>query len=91
MKRNFIDYVLGFLAYTWLVIASIVVLIPILWMISAAFTSGRLLSSVPLIPDPTKFTMEHYQFIFEYKSNAAQLFADFPGARRKLPLSIRLA
>ncbi len=80
MKAKPLDYILGFLAYAWLLVAVVVVLIPILWMISAAFTSGRLLSSVPLIPDPTKFTLEHYQFIFEYKSNAAQALADFPGA-----------
>ncbi|MBV1709911.1 MAG: hypothetical protein KMY54_08620, partial [Erysipelothrix sp.] len=80
MKGKITDYFLGFLAYAWLLIACVVVVVPILWMISAAFTSGRLLTSVPLIPDPTKFTLEHYQFIFEYKSNAAQVLADFPGA-----------
>ena len=80
MKAKPLDYILGFLAYAWLLVTVVIVIVSFMWMISASFTSGRLLSSVPLIPDPTKFTLEHYQFIFEYRSNAAQALADFPGA-----------
>ncbi|HBS91929.1 MAG TPA: ABC transporter permease, partial [Erysipelotrichaceae bacterium] len=80
MKRKFTDVLLSILSYSWLIISAVVVLVPLLWMISAAFTSGKLLSGVPLFPDPSRFSLEHYQFIFSYRSNPAQALADFPGA-----------
>ncbi len=80
MKPKFTDVLLSILSYSWLIISAVVVLVPLLWMISAAFTSGKLLSGVPLFPDPSRFSLEHYQFIFSYRSNPAQALADFPGA-----------
>lgn len=80
MKPKFTDVLLSILSYSWLIISAVVVLVPLLWMVSAAFTSGKLLSGVPLFPDPSRFSLEHYQFIFSYRSNPAQALADFPGA-----------
>lgn len=74
------NFFLGTLAYAWLIVASLVVLVPVIWMISAAFTRGNLLTSVPLIPDPSKWSLSNFEFIFSYKSNPAQAIADFPGA-----------
>lgn len=74
------NFFLGILAYAWLIAASLVVLVPVIWMISAAFTRGNLLTSVPLIPDPSKWSLSNFEFIFSYKSNPAQAIADFPGA-----------
>ncbi len=74
------NFFLGILSYAWLIAASLVVLVPVIWMISAAFTRGNLLTSVPLIPDPSKWSLSNFEFIFSYKSNPAQAIADFPGA-----------
>lgn len=74
------NFFLGILAYAWLIAASLVVIVPVIWMISAAFTRGNLLTSVPLIPDPSKWSLSNFEFIFSYKSNPAQAIADFPGA-----------
>ena len=50
--------------YVWLSLACIIVLVPILWMVSASFTEGRLLQNVPLLPDPEKFSLEHFKYLF---------------------------
>ncbi|MGL5978713.1 MAG: sugar ABC transporter permease [Erysipelotrichaceae bacterium] len=64
----------------WLLISAAVVLIPVLWMISAAFTPGKLLSSAPLFPDFENLSLTHFQYLFSYKSNPAQLMPDYVGA-----------
>ncbi len=74
------NFLLGVLSYLWLIAASAVVLVPVIWMISAALTRGNLLTSVPLIPDPSKWSLANFEFIFTYRSNPAQAMADFPGA-----------
>lgn len=43
--------------YTWLVIGCIFVLTPVLWMVGASFTKGKLLSNVPLIPSLKTFSL----------------------------------
>jgi arabinogalactan oligomer / maltooligosaccharide transport system permease protein len=80
MKYKLTNFILGTLSYLWLIVASAVVIVPVIWMISAAFTRGNLLTSVPLIPDPSKWSLSNFEFIFTYKSNPAQAMADFPGA-----------
>ncbi|MGL5540795.1 MAG: sugar ABC transporter permease [Erysipelotrichaceae bacterium] len=64
----------------WLVISASVVLIPVLWMISAAFTEGKLLEGVPLIPNLSDLSFTHFQYLFTYRSNPAQMFPDYVGA-----------
>ena len=44
--------------YVWLVLACVMVLTPILWMVSASFTKGRLIEGVPLLPDPSTFSLQ---------------------------------
>ena len=63
--------------YLWLVLACVMVLTPILWMVSASFTEGRLLQNVPLLPDPEKFSLEHFQYLFTYKSSTDAIASDF--------------
>ena len=46
----------------------------------SALTPGNLLSSVPLIPDPSEWSLANFEFIFSYRSNPASQMADFPGA-----------
>ncbi len=79
-KYSVSDIILKIVAHIWLILGSIVVLVPLLWMVSAAFTPGKLLSGVPLIPDFSNLSLEHYTYIFSYKSNPASLLADYPGA-----------
>ncbi len=55
-------------------------LLPVLWMISAAFTQGRTLDAVPILPDPSRFTTEHFEFIFSYKSNTGPGLPDYQAA-----------
>lgn len=74
------DILMNIVTHIWLILGAIIVLVPLIWMVSAAFTPGKLLSGVPLIPDFTKWSLEHFKYIFTYKSNPASLFADYPGA-----------
>jgi arabinogalactan oligomer/maltooligosaccharide transport system permease protein len=67
-------------AYLWLIGGVCVVLLPIVWMIVAAFSKGILLSGVPLIPDPSKFSLEHFEYLFTYMSTSSQTMPDYPGA-----------
>jgi len=81
MKDNKIKKILlKIFSMSWLIIGAILILAPVLWMISAAFTPGKLLSGVPLIPDFSEWTLEHYNYIFQYKSNDAQVMSDFVGS-----------
>ena len=72
--------ILRFLHYLWLTLTCLVVLVPILWMISASLTKGKLLSGVPLIPDFSKFSLEHYEYLFTYKSQSGAPYSDFVAA-----------
>lgn len=63
------DYLLGLAAYGWLIISVFIVIVPILWMVSAAFTNGSLLSGVPIFPDISKFSTEHFVYIFTHQSS----------------------
>jgi len=71
---------LRFVHYLYLTLTCLIVLIPILWMISASLTKGKLLSGVPLIPDFSKFSLEHYQYLFSYRSQSGAQFSDFVAA-----------
>lgn len=79
-KFSFLSVLATFFQYFWLILMVIVCLIPVLWMISAAFTRGRTLDAVPILPDPSKFTTEHFEFIFSYKSNTGDGLPDYQAA-----------
>lgn len=63
--------------YVYLILACILVLTPILWMVNASFTKGKLLSGVPLLPSLDSLSLEHYQWLFTYKNSTAALASDF--------------
>jgi arabinogalactan oligomer/maltooligosaccharide transport system permease protein len=63
--------------YFWLIAACVLVLAPLLWMLVASFTKGKLLSSVSLIPRPDQLTLEHYQYLFSYRSQTGAALPDF--------------
>ena len=70
----------GILSYSWLIIMVLVVLTPVLWMVSASFTRGKTIDAVPIIPDRRLFTLEHFKYIFEYKTIKSAAMADYPAA-----------
>lgn len=80
MKYKITNIFLAIFSYAWLIAASLVVIVPVIWMISAAFTPRNLLSSVPIIPNPSEWSFANFEFIFNYRSNPASQMADFPGA-----------
>lgn len=66
MKQKVINFVLSTLAYLWLIASMSIVIIPMAWMVLASFTKGDALTGVPLFPDPSKFSLEHYKYVFTY-------------------------
>ncbi|MBP7095365.1 MAG: ABC transporter permease subunit [Spirochaetia bacterium] len=68
------------LQYAYLTIVCTVVLVPLVWMVVASLTKGKLLSGVPLVPDFSKFSLEHYTYLFTYKSTSNAAFPDFVAA-----------
>lgn len=78
--RTFKKILASLAAYLWLIGGVVVVMVPIVWMIVAAFSKGILLSGVPLLPDPSKFSLEHFEYLFTYMSTSSQTMADYPGA-----------
>jgi arabinogalactan oligomer/maltooligosaccharide transport system permease protein len=65
------------LVHLWLALLAVTIIVPLLWMIIASFTEGKLLSGVSLIPDFSKFSLEHYVYLFTYKSQDGQPLSDF--------------
>lgn len=63
--------------YFWLSAAAFMILLPLVWMVVASLTEGKLLSAVPLIPDFSKFSLEHYIFLFTEKSDLNASFSNF--------------
>lgn len=77
MKIKIKNFFLSLLSYGWLIISCTVVLVPMLWMILASFTKGDSLTGVPLLPDPSRFSLEHYKYIFTYISVSGSQFSDY--------------
>lgn len=74
-----LDVLFSVLSYAWLLLSVSLVLLPLIWMVSAAFTKGSLLSGVPILPNPEKFSMEHFDYIFTYHStkDPSVLYSDY--------------
>lgn len=66
--------------YAWLVGVCLVVLVPIAWMVVASLSRGKLLAGVPLLPKFSDFTLEHYAYLFNYRSSSNAAFPDFVAA-----------
>ncbi len=71
---------LGTLIYTWLTVTFIIIMVPILWMVSAAFTNTRNLNAVPIIPNPARWSLANYEWIFTYSGSTGQMLPDYPRA-----------
>jgi arabinogalactan oligomer/maltooligosaccharide transport system permease protein len=71
------DIFLAIVSNLYLTAVVLTVLVPVLWMISASLTSGKLLSQVPILPNPAKFSFEHYRTLFTYTSNTSNQFSDY--------------
>lgn len=63
--------------YFWLVMTCLIVLVPVLWMIWASFSKGKLLNSVSLMPSFKNFTLDNYRYLFSYKSSSDAVLSDF--------------
>jgi arabinogalactan oligomer / maltooligosaccharide transport system permease protein len=72
--------VLAIAQYAWLILVCLIVLIPIAWMIVASLTKGKLLAGVPLLPKFADFSLEHYIYLFTYKSQSGAALPDFIAA-----------
>lgn len=70
----------GTFIYTWLLATFVIIMVPILWMVSAAFTDTRNLNSVPIIPNPANWSMANFIEIFTYRGGTSQLLPDYPRA-----------
>jgi arabinogalactan oligomer/maltooligosaccharide transport system permease protein len=67
--------------YAWLIVAVIVTLVPLLWMIWASLSKGKLLIGVSLLPTAENFSLEHYEYLFNYRSvTKAGVLPDFVAA-----------
>ncbi len=62
-------FILGLLAQLWLIMMALIVLTPVLWMISAAFTNGTNLTQVPIYPKFSEWSFANYQYLFTYTSS----------------------
>ncbi|HPE35835.1 MAG TPA: ABC transporter permease subunit [Spirochaetales bacterium] len=71
---------LTILHYGWLTFVCAIVIIPLAWMVVASLTKGKLLAGVPLLPRFSDFTLEHYQYLFTYKSQTGAVLPDFVAA-----------
>ncbi len=69
--------VVGTLLYAWLFVMLVIVFTPLLWMISASFTDARNLSSVPIIPRPSEWSLANYIELFTYRSRTGQRYSDY--------------
>jgi len=80
MKQKVINFVLSTLAYLWLIASMSIVIIPMAWMVLASFTKGDALTGVPLWPDPSKFSLEHYKYVFTYIGVVGNTVPDYIAA-----------
>ena len=65
-KLTLARFLTGLVTHFWLIFMVTICLLPVVWMVSAAFTAGRSHKVVPIIPDFSKFSFEHFKFIFSY-------------------------
>ncbi len=67
------------LVYTWIVASVMIVIIPVMWMVSASFSPGNKLEDVPVIPNFSEWSIKNYKEIFTTRSSSAQLLPDYWG------------
>jgi len=80
MKQKIVNILLSTLSYLWLIASMSIVIIPMAWMVLASFTKGDALTGVPLLPDPSKFSLEHYKYVFTYIGVVGNTVPDYIAA-----------
>lgn len=76
-----IKFVMVLFTQLWLLAMVVIVLTPVLWMISAAFTEGTNLEQVPIFPDISQWSIANYEYLFTYTSTTqADALPDYVGA-----------
>ncbi|MFW6298841.1 MAG: sugar ABC transporter permease [Bacillota bacterium] len=79
-KQKVKNAVIGTIIYTWLAVTFVIITVPVLWMVSAAFTDTQNLNAVPIIPNPARWSLANYVEIFTYRGGSGQMFPDYPRA-----------
>lgn len=79
-KFSWLKLFTGLVAHAWLIFMVLVCLLPVLWMVSAAFTKGADLKAVPIIPDVSKWDLSNFAFVFNHKSSTGPGLPDYPAA-----------
>ena len=73
--------IIGAFSYTWLVGMALIVLMPVLWMVSATFTVGTQLAQVPVIPKFSEWSLDNFinpeKGLFTYISSTAETVPDY--------------
>ncbi|HZK20635.1 MAG TPA: ABC transporter permease subunit [Treponemataceae bacterium] len=77
MKKYKGNQIAAVFKYIWLFVAVILIVVPLAWMIVASFSKGKLLTNVPLGIKLDNLSLEHYKWLFTYKSNTSALASDF--------------
>jgi arabinogalactan oligomer/maltooligosaccharide transport system permease protein len=65
------------LVYLYMTIVVIIILVPVFWMVTSTFYNSTLLSSIPLIPKPSRWTLAKYVWLFTYKRSLTETLPDF--------------
>jgi len=63
--------------HLYLLATAFIIIVPVLWMVSAAFSKGNTLSSVKFLKD---FSTEQFEYLFTYKTNPKSSLPDFINA-----------
>jgi arabinogalactan oligomer/maltooligosaccharide transport system permease protein len=83
-RISFKSILLSILSYGWLILMGVIVLTPVLWMVSAAFTDTTQLTAVPIYPDFSQWSLANYigkdptnQGLFIYKSQSDAVLPEY--------------
>lgn len=83
-RFSFKTLIFSLLSYAWLLMWVVIVLTPLLWMVSAAFTDTTLLSAVPIYPDFSQWSLANYfgqdetnLGLFVYKSSSDAVLPEY--------------
>lgn len=83
-RVSFKSVLLSLLSYSWLIIMGVIVLTPVLWMVSAAFTDTTQLQAVPIYPDFSQWSLANFigkdptnQGLFIYKAQSDAVLPEY--------------
>lgn len=75
--RKFKHTLSSVLVYLYMIIIVLIILVPVVWMISATFYNVKSLAAIPLLPDFSKFSLEKYKWLFTFKQNEKSALPDY--------------